>query len=204
MPQAATAKEVGFGISAAMNRCVAATKDISMNKRELTRSQCIATLAVALSERPIGCSNGTTVERSPSSFYRSTRRRNVHEVLTSATGGSKESIKSWGECRPATAETAGQGIRNLRDQKRQTARLHAGGPAAEAYSVEPEDSALRLSITPLSDSARILRRMATQAITPALLDLLDILSSPILLIEDRPAGELRLMPPARLVLVEAA
>jgi hypothetical protein len=38
--------------------------------------------------------------------------------------------------------------------------------------------------------------MPTQAITPALLDLLDIMSGPILLIEDSPAGEIREMPPA--------
>jgi len=35
--------------------------------------------------------------------------------------------------------------------------------------------------------------MPTQAISPALLELLDLLSSPLLLLNERPAGELREM-----------
>jgi hypothetical protein len=62
----------------------------------------------------------------------------------------------------------------------------------------------RLSSAPLSDCAAILRRMPTQAISPALIELLDMLSSPILLIECRPAGELIEMPPIRPALAEAA
>ena len=54
----------------------------------------------------------------------------------------------------------------------------------------PVATAPRLSSTPLSDPAGILRRMPAQAITPALLELLDLLSSPVLLIDDSPAGEL--------------
>jgi len=46
--------------------------------------------------------------------------------------------------------------------------------------------------------------MPTQAISPALIELLDMLSSPILLIECSPAGELIEMPPRRPALAEAA
>lgn len=54
----------------------------------------------------------------------------------------------------------------------------------------------RLSTTFLSDPAEILRRMPTQAITPALLELLDLMASPIYLIENSPVGELRERAPA--------
>jgi len=54
----------------------------------------------------------------------------------------------------------------------------------------PAATAPRLSSTPLSDPAEILRRMPAQARSPALLELLDLLSSPILLIDGSPAGEL--------------
>jgi len=58
------------------------------------------------------------------------------------------------------------------------------------HPVESEAASPRLSSTPLPDPARILLRMPTQAISPALLELLDMLSGPILLIDDSPAGEL--------------
>ena len=67
-----------------------------------------------------------------------------------------------------------------------------------------EETVSRLSTTPLSDPAQILRRMPTQAITPALLELLDLMASPILLIENSPAGELREMAPATPALLLAA
>jgi hypothetical protein len=57
------------------------------------------------------------------------------------------------------------------------------------HLAEPEVGSPRLSSTPLSDPAGILRRMPSQAISPALLELLDLLSSPFLLIDDSPAGE---------------
>lgn len=50
---------------------------------------------------------------------------------------------------------------------------------------------LSLSTTPLSDPVQILQQMPAQAITHALLELLDHLSSPILLIENNPTGEWR-------------
>jgi len=58
------------------------------------------------------------------------------------------------------------------------------------HPAAPEAASPRLSTTPLPDPAAVLRRMPTQAISPALLELLDILSSPVLLIDDSPAGEL--------------
>ena len=60
------------------------------------------------------------------------------------------------------------------------------------------------STTPLSDPAQILQRMPTQAISPALLELLDLMSGPILLIKHSPAGELREMAPAKPALAKAA
>jgi hypothetical protein len=57
---------------------------------------------------------------------------------------------------------------------------------------------------PLSDPAEILLRMPAQAISPALLELLDVLSSPILLTTHSPAGELRERTPARAALSMAA
>ena len=48
---------------------------------------------------------------------------------------------------------------------------------------------MSLSITPLSDPAEILRRMPAQALSPALLELLDLMSSPIQFFEYAPAGE---------------
>ena len=57
---------------------------------------------------------------------------------------------------------------------------------------------------PLTDTTDILRRMPTQAITPALVELIDMLSCPILLMEETPRGEVIEMRPARPALAEAA
>ena len=61
----------------------------------------------------------------------------------------------------------------------------------------------RFSITPLPEPAQILRQKPAQAISPALLEKLELMSSPILLIDERPAGEL-IEIPARLARKEAA
>ena len=53
---------------------------------------------------------------------------------------------------------------------------------------------MKFSITPLTEPAEIFRQMPAQALSPALLQMLELLSSPILLIENRPAGELIEMP----------
>jgi hypothetical protein len=63
-----------------------------------------------------------------------------------------------------------------------------------------EDTLPLLSTTPLSDPAQILRRIPAQAISPELLDLLDVMSGPILLFENSPAGECRETAPAKSVL----
>ncbi len=65
--------------------------------------------------------------------------------------------------------------------------------------VHIKDAEPLLSNTPLSDPAEILRQMPTQAKSPALLELLDLMSSPILLITQSPAGELREVAPPKLV-----
>ena len=70
---------------------------------------------------------------------------------------------------------------------------HRGAARTNTKNTEP-----RLSNTPLSDPAEILRQMPAQAISPALLELLDLMSSPILLITQSPAGELREMAPPKL------
>ena len=57
--------------------------------------------------------------------------------------------------------------------------------------------------SPLSDPTEILTKMPTQAVSPALLDLLELLSSPLFLTETSPAGELIEMP-AGTALLEAA
>ena len=72
------------------------------------------------------------------------------------------------------------------------------------HRAQPEDAALHLSTTPLSDPAEILRRMPAQALSPALLELLDRMSSVILLTEYSPAEELREIATARPALKEAA
>jgi hypothetical protein len=67
-----------------------------------------------------------------------------------------------------------------------------------------EDTVSRLWTTPLSDPAKIFRRMPTQAISPALLGLLDVMSSPILLIKNSPAGESREIAPVTPAVAAAA
>jgi len=67
-----------------------------------------------------------------------------------------------------------------------------------------EQNGLRHSGTPLTDTTEILRRMPTQAITPELVELIDMLSVPILLMEETPRGEVVEMRPARPALAEAA
>ena len=62
----------------------------------------------------------------------------------------------------------------------------------------------QLSDLPLSDPADILPKMPAQALSPALLELLDLMSGPILLIQDRPAGEPRATEPALAALPAAA
>jgi hypothetical protein len=72
----------------------------------------------------------------------------------------------------------------------------SGGVNAESGRMGRTPSAPRLSVTPLSAPADILRQMPSQALSPALLQLLDLMSGPILLIHDSPAGEAREMAPA--------
>ena len=67
-----------------------------------------------------------------------------------------------------------------------------------------KQNGLRHSGRPLTDTAEILRRMPTEAITPALVELIDLLSVPILLIEETPRAEVIKMPPAKQGLAEAA
>ena len=67
-----------------------------------------------------------------------------------------------------------------------------------------EQNDLRLSDTPLGDPTEILRRMPTQAITPALVELIDMLSGPILLMEETPRGKVIEMRPVKPRLAEAA
>ena len=57
--------------------------------------------------------------------------------------------------------------------------------------------------SPLSDPTEILTKMPTQAVSPALLDLLELLSSSLFLTQTSPAGELIEMP-AGTALLEAA
>jgi len=77
-------------------------------------------------------------------------------------------------------------------------------PVLKPRRANSEDDAPRLSTTPLSQPADILRRLPAQALSPALLELLEIMSSPMLLIANSPAGELIEMLPAKPVLREAA
>jgi hypothetical protein len=56
---------------------------------------------------------------------------------------------------------------------------------------------------PLTDPTAILQKMPTQAISPALLELLELLSSPIFLTETSPSGE-PIPFPAISALMEAA
>ena len=77
--------------------------------------------------------------------------------------------------------------------------VHRGAANRRSEDTEP-----RLSTTPLSDPAQILRQMPAQAMSPALLGMLDLMSSPILLIHDSPVGELRETAPAKQALLAAA
>ena len=74
----------------------------------------------------------------------------------------------------------------------------------EAANDRSEYAEPRLSTTPLSDPVQILRRIPAQAISPALLELLDFRSGPIQLIESSPVGECRKAAPAQPVLCTAA
>jgi hypothetical protein len=86
-------------------------------------------------------------------------------------------------------------------EARRTAPCNLVRPDRQPASERAE---LRLSSTPLSDPVEIFRRIPAQAMRPALLELLDLMSSPILLIENCPAGEFREMEAATPVLVMAA
>ncbi|PWU10520.1 MAG: hypothetical protein C5B51_04130 [Terriglobia bacterium] len=70
---------------------------------------------------------------------------------------------------------------------------------ANSDSAEPQ-----LSTTPLSDPVEILRRMPAQAISPALLEMLDLMASPVLLITHSPARESRELAPVPPALAPAA
>jgi len=82
-----------------------------------------------------------------------------------------------------------------------SARIHLAHRGAVRANTKDTES--RLSNTPLSDPAQVLQRMPAQAISPALLDLFDLMSSPILLITQSPAGEFGEMAPAKRVLAAA-
>ena len=77
-------------------------------------------------------------------------------------------------------------------------------PVLKPRRAKSKDDTPRRSTAPLSEPADILRRMPTQAIWPALFEPLEIMSSPMLLIANSPAGELIEMLPAKPVLREAA
>ena len=87
-------------------------------------------------------------------------------------------------------------------QNMKVTRIHSA--QRRLAGAAPKDAEPRVSMTPLSDPFAILRQLPAQAISPALLELLDIMSSPVLLINQNPAGELREMPPAKPVLARAA
>jgi len=67
-----------------------------------------------------------------------------------------------------------------------------------------DDAEPRFSATPLSDPGKILQRMPAQAVSPVLLELLDLITSPIILCQHSPTGELREMAPGRPALAVAA
>ena len=52
------------------------------------------------------------------------------------------------------------------------------------------DTGLQLSPTPVTDPVQIFRRLPAVAMSPALFELLDLMTSPVLLISHSPAGEL--------------
>ena len=78
-----------------------------------------------------------------------------------------------------------------RPKAREAGRTAAYRQVPQDRLNDSDDAGPRLSTPPLSDPVEILRKIPAQAVTPALLELLDLLSSPILLIENSPAGELR-------------
>ena len=73
-----------------------------------------------------------------------------------------------------------------------------------ARKTEPEDTDPRLSTNPLAHPIGILLRMPDLAVSPALLELIDVMSSPIHLIENGPVGNLREMVAPRPSLAMAA
>jgi hypothetical protein len=73
----------------------------------------------------------------------------------------------------------------------------SGGIHVVPGRMDRAPSAPRFSTTPLSAPADILLQMPSQAVSPALLGLLDLMSGPILLLQDSPAGESRETTPAR-------
>jgi hypothetical protein len=83
---------------------------------------------------------------------------------------------------------AGDKVRDIRNRRSSSFRLVPGRPAPEAGCADPDPTFPQLSIAPLTHPTEILRRIRTQAISPALLALLDIMSMPILLIEDKYVG----------------
>jgi hypothetical protein len=69
-----------------------------------------------------------------------------------------------------------------------------GEPARLDRRADSEDAEPRFASIVLSDTAEILKRMPAQAATPAMVELLEVLSSPILLITDSPKGQFRETP----------
>jgi hypothetical protein len=92
----------------------------------------------------------------------------------------------------------GDKVRDIRSGKHRFLHLVPARPALESGCTDSDPALPQLSTSPLTDPTEILRRLPTQAISPALLVLLDTLSSPILLIEDNPSGERREAQPAPL------
>jgi hypothetical protein len=85
---------------------------------------------------------------------------------------------------------AGDKVRDIGNRRSRSFRLVPVRPAPKAGCADPDPTFPQLSIAPLTHPTEILRRMPTQAISPALLALLDIMSTPILLIEDNPMMDL--------------
>ena len=84
-----------------------------------------------------------------------------------------------------------------RNRRTKRQRLSEARPSAIRNPVRPdhsgdsEDDGLRLSPTPLSDPVEILQHLPARAIMPALLEMLDLMSGPIMLVENSPMGECR-------------
>jgi len=72
-----------------------------------------------------------------------------------------------------------------------------GGRPRGSKKADSEETDLRFSGSPLGAPVEILRRMPDGAISPALLELIDRMSSPILLFENGTTGNLRQMPAAK-------